>query len=88
MSALELRRETGGLRFYVDGAPLHAGDPIAVRFGDDWWVSGRYEYTTRPIGGELEALFYFWLPGAADDCVIALPRGADVRVLSGARYAP
>jgi len=44
---LELRRELGGLRHYLDGAPIHCGDLLEMRTDDGAWVVVRYEWNQR-----------------------------------------
>ena len=43
---LELRDEASGLRYYLEGKPLHAGDLISV-FTEHGWQEGRYEWNNR-----------------------------------------
>lgn len=46
MGTLELRREVGGLRHYLDGQPVHAGDTLEWNRAGEW-LRGRYEWTFR-----------------------------------------
>lgn len=49
-SRLELRQEVSGMRYYVEGRGVHAGDILELRLftegvdGAPKWVSGRYEW--------------------------------------------
>jgi hypothetical protein len=43
---LELRREAGGLRHYLGGEPVHAGDLLEL-WRDGAWLTGRYEWNAR-----------------------------------------
>lgn len=52
---LELVREIGGPRYYLDGRPLHAGDCLEIWI-DGRWRLGRYEY--RNMGDWLDAMLY------------------------------
>lgn len=47
MGVLEVRREQGGLRNYVDGEEVHAGDVLEMLVADGTWIAGRYEWTYR-----------------------------------------
>ncbi len=45
---LELREESGGLRHYLDGRPVHCGTQLQLRVNDgehanEVWVWARYE---------------------------------------------
>lgn len=44
---LILEREEGGLRHYLDGRDVHAGDVLELQKADGSWVLGRYEWTFR-----------------------------------------
>lgn len=47
MGRLELRDEgISGLRHYLDGEPVHAGDSLELLTGDGW-RRGRYEWGFR-----------------------------------------
>lgn len=60
MGPLELREEPGGLRYYLNGRPIHAGDDLELQLFpnsvvDDRhdskgpaWIVGRYEWSCRP----------------------------------------
>jgi len=43
---LELRREAGGMRNYLAGKPVHAGDILEL-WKAGAWLRGRYEWTFR-----------------------------------------
>ncbi|TWU59622.1 hypothetical protein [Crateriforma conspicua] len=49
---LELRDEESGLRYYLEGQPLHAGDLVSV-FTKHGWEDARYEWNynegSRPV---------------------------------------
>ncbi len=59
MSSLELRQDSGGLRHYLAGQPVHAGDLLELHlhpaaavdtnsnYLQDVWLAGRYEWTCR-----------------------------------------
>jgi hypothetical protein len=47
MGVLEVRREQGGLRNYVDGEEVHAGDVLEMLIAVGIWIAGRYEWTYR-----------------------------------------
>jgi hypothetical protein len=44
---LELRQDERGVRHYVEGRPLNAGDLLQVRLNDKSWATGRYEWSFR-----------------------------------------
>jgi hypothetical protein len=44
---LELRREVGGLRHYLSGEPIHAGELLELQLDDGKWALGRYEWNYR-----------------------------------------
>lgn len=44
-NCLEIRLDVGGLRHYLCGEPIHAGDQLSIRLGDGTWVVGRYEWS-------------------------------------------
>lgn len=44
---LELRDEESGLRHYLEGRPLHAGDLVSVFTKEHGWCDGRYEWSYR-----------------------------------------
>lgn len=39
------RRESGGLRHYLDGKPVHAGSMLELLEPDGSWLLGRYEWS-------------------------------------------
>ena len=41
---LELQVEAGGLRYYLSGKPIHAGELLELLLDDGRWVLGRYEW--------------------------------------------
>jgi len=67
---LELRQETGGPRYYLDGKPLHAGDVLQFRRADGDWQAARYEYTWRRHEGTLNA---YLICAGADGSEQAIP---------------
>lgn len=50
---LELVRESSGLRHFLAGKPVHAGDGLELQLESGAWVVGRYEWSfregTRPL---------------------------------------
>lgn len=46
-STLTLRETLSGLRYCLDGRPLHGGDTIAICFSGGW-VIGRFEWSSDP----------------------------------------
>jgi len=44
---LELRREAGGLRYYLDGRGIHAGDLLERRRDNGAWEAVRFEWNYR-----------------------------------------
>lgn len=49
MGYLVLQNEgIDGLRYYLDGQPLHAGDQVEAKLDGDNWISVRYEYDYDP----------------------------------------
>jgi hypothetical protein len=44
---LELRTEAGGLRYYLAGKPIHAGELLELLLDDGRWMLGRYEWNYR-----------------------------------------
>lgn len=73
---LDLVRESGGLRHYLSGEPVHAGDGLELQLEGGSWVGGRYEWNFQ---GESPPLFYFGLAGVPEELVIALPSTARLR---------
>lgn len=71
--ALELRREAGGLRHYLDDEPLHAGELLELWLDDGSWALGRYEWTYR----EADPPLFF--VDTETDSVITLRPGARLR---------
>ncbi len=57
---LELREDAGGLRHFLDGKPVHAGDILDLLLPDGAWLPGRYEWDFEPGS---EPWFYFPLGG-------------------------
>ena len=47
LDQLELRREPGGFRHYLDGQPIHAGDLLEMQTDDGSWVLIRYEWNQK-----------------------------------------
>lgn len=45
--SFEVRLEAGGLRHYLAGEPVHAGELIEVQRDDGSWEVVRYEWTCR-----------------------------------------
>lgn len=66
--------DAGGRRHYLDGAPVHAGQPLCL-LTHDGWLAGRYE-SRRSAGGGLAGVFHFRLPGVWDDAGIPIPSRA------------
>ena len=56
MGTLVLTRETGGLRHYLEGEPVHAGVTLELQLRDGTWLPGRYEASRH--GDELWAWFF------------------------------
>ena len=72
---LELRRELGGLRYYLDGRPVHAGDRLQLLTWSGW-LRGRYEWSYQERD---RPTFHLGLPGAGDwQPALALPPGAEL----------
>jgi hypothetical protein len=46
-SRLELVRESSGLRHFLAGMPVHAGDWLELQFAGGVWIPGRYEWSFR-----------------------------------------
>lgn len=48
----ELVRQSSGLRHFLAGSPVHAGDGLEIQLEGGVWVAGRYEWSflegTRP----------------------------------------
>ncbi len=44
---LELRTEAGGLRYYLAGKPIHAGELRDLLLDDGSWALGRFEWNYR-----------------------------------------
>lgn len=57
--ALELRQDAGGLRYYLAGKGVHAGDVLEMLFPGNVWVRGRYESSRNDV----RPLFYIALGG-------------------------
>ncbi len=57
---LELRDDAGGLRHFLDGKPVHAGDALDLLLPDGVWLPGRYEWDFKSGS---EPWFYFALGG-------------------------
>lgn len=53
---LELRRDPGGWRHYIDDVAIHCGDPIDAVMGGRWY-EGRYEASWA--GGIPQPTFYY-----------------------------
>lgn len=82
---LELRREVGGLRNYLNGRGVHAGEGLELHLGSSLWLPGRYEYKFGD-DGELIALFYFSYEcghhaslGCGCELVVRIPTNAVLR---------
>lgn len=76
MSAMERHADLGGERDYIDGAPIHCGQPIDFWQGGEW-LEGRYE--AHWVGGRIEqAVFCYQRNGR--DAVLALEPGYRVRL--------
>jgi hypothetical protein len=48
-----------GLRYYLDGEGIHAGDMLEMQLDDGAWKRARYEYTWNPVTQTLEAFLHF-----------------------------
>ena len=44
---LEPREELGGLRYYLAGEGIHAGEILEILLPDGAWLEGRYEWDFR-----------------------------------------
>ena len=53
-------REEGGVRFHLNGEPVHAGDVLDLLMADDTWMRGRFEANGRSA----EASFHWTVPAA------------------------
>ena len=73
---LDLVRESGGLRHYLAGHPVHAGDGLELQFEGGAWVGGRYEWNFQ---GEQPPYFYLGLAGSQEEIVVRLPSSALLR---------
>lgn len=82
---LEIRRESGGLRHYLQGEPVSAGTVLELLMSDGSWLSGRYEWGFRR---DEPALFckYVRVPGVdldgypnREQVCFALPKDALLR---------
>jgi hypothetical protein len=67
MGVLEVRREQGGLRNYVDGEEVHAGDVLEMLIADGTWITGRYEWTHSE---DERPAFYTGEPGPDEGVLI------------------
>jgi hypothetical protein len=81
-SVLVLGADTGGLRHFLAGRPVHAGTALELRMPDDRWLVVRYEWSWEPsqrprahlaLGGRGEALGY------AEQVEFSLPERAELR---------
>jgi hypothetical protein len=63
--SLQLQREDGGLRHYLDGRAVHAGTTLQLLLPNSRWLSGRYEWSFQSdappllyvlLGGDWERL--------------------------------
>lgn len=72
---LELRRDPGGLRHYLDGQPVHAGQSLEVLMSRGW-VACRYEWSFDP---DRPPRLYLDMPGAEDAAVLHAPEGTRFR---------
>jgi hypothetical protein len=59
---LLLSTDAGGLRYYLNGMALHAGDGVFL-LTEAGWLPGRFEYA-RTKEDSLEGFFHFYIPGA------------------------
>jgi hypothetical protein len=57
---LELREEPGGLRHYLAGEAIHAGEILELLLPDGAWLEGRYEWDFRQ---DVRPLFFTALGG-------------------------
>lgn len=81
---LVLREESGGLRHYLGGQGVHAGDILELLLEKDAWIAGRYEWSYQM---NKRPAFYICLGGnwERDDrkdpiqVPIALPENATLR---------
>jgi len=46
MAKLQLKKELGGYRYYLDGRGVHAGDFLEIKIRGNWKLA-RYEWTYR-----------------------------------------
>lgn len=86
MGKLEVRDEAAsGLRHYLAGRPVHAGDALELLLPGERWIAGRYEWT---FTADRQPMFYFPAGGAWEqagrDAVApvvsaSLPAGAVLR---------
>jgi hypothetical protein len=80
---LVLSRDSGGMRHYLAGRPVHAGTVLELRLVDDVWVRVRYEWSWDAavpprahlaLGSRGEALGY-----APTSASFPLPEAAELR---------
>ena len=64
--------EVGGMRHFLHGEPVHAGQGLHL-LTFVGWLAGRYEWSFRP--GTLP-LFFFSLPGVGEESCIRIPSAA------------
>lgn len=88
MGPLELRQESSGLRYYLDGRPVHAGTFLELRLYPDAvvndhhvavgpsWLIGRYEWNCRP---GTRPIFFFTVADGLTGISATLPDGAICR---------
>ena len=71
---LDLRLEAGGLRYYLDGKPIHAGDLLELLLDDGSWALGRYEWNYRK-----EDPPWFYVHTESGDCIDLNPKSSQLR---------
>ena len=81
MSHLELDRQSGGLRHFLEGKAVHAGSTLELKLEDGQWIAGRYEWNFQ---GDSLPRFYLGLAGEppgppSDEGALLLPTWAILR---------
>ncbi len=72
---LELREDNGGLRYFLDGRPVHAGNLLEMLLRAGEWLAVRFEW---PVEDELPTL-QLGLGETEETVTFHLPEGARLR---------
>lgn len=76
-ASLRLGEDTGSPRHFLQGEPVHAGEPLLL-LTTDGWLRVRYEWTFEP---DRDPVGYVTLPGAFEEPQVPLRLAREARFM-------